>query len=113
MNKKGFNPIIEVQDDGLPITDVGEWSEEKYKLMGLYCDIFTTSMHKKWENLIYIDLYAGSGYARIEKTTRIIKSSPLIALSIPNSFTKCIFSEKDMNLMSVLKKRVLRDFKNK
>ena len=55
---KKFNPIIPVQDDGLTIFEVGEWAEKKYNLFGAYADIFTSSMHRKWHNLVYIDLFS-------------------------------------------------------
>ncbi len=108
-----FDPIIEVQKDGLQIPEVRQWSIEKYRLLGAYMDIFTTSMKSKWENLVYIDLFSSSGYAQIKESGKILKSSALIALSIPNSFTHCIFCEKDPKLIDSLRKRVERDFPDK
>jgi len=105
-----FNPIIEVQDDGLKIPEVREWSLEKYKLVGSYCDIFTTGMKGKWGQLVYLDLFAGSGYSRIKETGRLLLSSPLIAMSIPNFFSKYILCEEDQDKFIALKTRVERDF---
>lgn len=90
-----FTPITEVQDDGLIIPEVREWSIQKYRLLGAYCDIFTTSMKGKWKNLIYIDLFAGAGYSKIKESGKILKSSSLIAGSIPFKFTHYIFCEQD------------------
>ena len=75
---KKFNPIIKAQDDELFIPDVGSWSLMKYTYFGYYCDIFTTSMKYKWDNLIYIDLFAGSGFSRIKNSEKIVYASPLI-----------------------------------
>jgi len=80
MSKDNWNPIIEAQDDGLPAPEVGSWALQKYKLFGHYCQIFTRSMHAQWPNLIYLDLFAGSGYSRIRNTNQIIYGSPLISL---------------------------------
>ncbi len=111
MKRKGFNPIIEVEKDDFVLSDsVGVWSETKYNLMGLYCDIFTNSMHDKWENLVYIDLFSGCGFSRIEKTGRIILSSPLIAMSIPHKFNKYILCEENVDLCSGLQNRVSKYF---
>lgn len=107
-----FNPIIQTENDGLEIPDVGSWALSKYNLVGRYCDIFTKSMKNKWENLIYIDLFAGSGFSRIKSTNQIIYGSPLIALSLPIKFTKYIFCEKKPELFNSLKKR-LEKFENK
>lgn len=101
-----FNPIIETEDDGLPIKEVGSWAISKYNLVGRYCDVFTRSMKNKWENLIYIDLFAGSGLSKIKATNQIVYASPLIALSLPTKFTKYIFCEKDEKLFNALSKRV-------
>lgn len=105
-----FNPLIEVEDDKLLVDEVRNWSKEKYKLVGTYCDIFTAGMKNKWENLIYIDLFSGSGYSKIKNTNKIYKNSALIALSVPNKFSKYILCEKDPEKCNALKTRVERDF---
>jgi len=65
-----FNPQIEITPDALFTPEVREWSLEKYKLVGSYCDIFTNGMHKKWNQLVYIDLFAGAGYAKIKESKK-------------------------------------------
>jgi len=105
-----FDPLMKVPDDGLFTPEVRSWSLEKYKLVGSYCDIFTSGMKRKWDQLIYIDLFAGAGYSRIKETNKIYKSSALIAMSVPNPFTKYILCEQDSERFEALKKRVERDY---
>lgn len=105
-----FDPIIDVSDDGLVIPTVRRWSEEKYNLLGAYANIFTTSMRKKWHQMVYLDLFAGAGYAKIKSTNRIVKSSPLIALSLPHKFTKYILCEENKEKFDALSARVTRDY---
>lgn len=105
-----FNSQIQVDSDGLFTPDVREWSLEKYKLVGSYCDIFTTGMKNKWDQLIYIDLFAGAGYAKIEETGKIFRNSALLAMSIPVPFTKYILCEQDPERFAALSERVKRDF---
>jgi three-Cys-motif partner protein len=105
-----FDPIIEVDDDELYIPTVRAWSLEKYKLTGSYCDIFTGGMKYKWDQLVYIDLFAGAGYARIKEMGRVYKNCVLIALSVPTSFTKYILCEEDPVRFEALKLRVERDY---
>lgn len=105
-----FNPQIEVTEDGLYTPIVREWSLEKYKLVGSYCDIFTTGMRFKWNQLVYIDLFSGAGYAKIKENGRIYKNSALVAMSIPNPFTKYILCEQDEERFAALEQRVERDF---
>ena len=111
--KKNFDPIIEVVDDGLDIHPSHIWSEQKFKFIGGYCDIFTKAMRREWEILVYVDLYAGPGYTRIIEDNRILMTSPLIALSVPNSFDIYIFCDEKENYINALKTRASRDFKGK
>ncbi|AUD04601.1 three-Cys-motif partner protein TcmP [Spirosoma pollinicola] len=63
-------------------------------------------MKGKWERLVYIDLFSGSGYASIRGIDRIVQTSPLIALNTPNPFTDFFFSEFESPKMESLKARV-------
>ena len=110
--KKNFDPIIEVEDDGLFIHDGHIWSEEKYKLVGGYCDIFTRGIRKNWDQLVYIDLFSGPGYCRIKESGKILKSSPLIALSLPISFDKYIYCDSDQDSILALEKRISLNYSN-
>jgi three-Cys-motif partner protein len=98
--------IEELKDDGLITPEVGEWSEEKYKLIAYYSEMFSTSMKNKWDCRVYIDLFAGAGRAKLKTSKRIVKSSPLIALSITDKFDKYIFCENDSEKISALKERI-------
>ncbi len=105
-----FNPQIEVKDDGLFVPTVREWSLEKYKLVGSYCDIFTNGMKNKWDQLVYIDLFAGAGYAKVKENNKIYRNSALLAMSISTPFTKYILCEQDEERFEALSSRVKRDF---
>ncbi|MDQ6757418.1 MAG: three-Cys-motif partner protein TcmP [Bacteroidota bacterium] len=112
MAQQKFSPIIYVEDDGLIIPEVGKWGERKYSLVGNYSEIFTTGMRNKWGKLVYIDLFAGSGYARIKDNNKIIKSSALIALSTTHKFDKYIFCEENEEKLKALKNRVDKEYSN-
>jgi len=110
MSTSKFNPIIPVEDDGLYIPEVGAWGDEKYKLLGGYSEIFTTGMKNLWDNLIYIDLFAGAGFAKIKGTSKIRMSSALIALSVNQKFHKYILCEEDKKYFTALKTRIEKYF---
>jgi three-Cys-motif partner protein len=111
VSKQKFNPIIPVEDDGLKLPEpVGSWSEKKYSLVGGYCEIFNSGIKNKFTNRVYIDLFAGSGYAPIKGKNKILKSSALVSLSIPTPFTKYIFCEWDEEKITALEKRVRREY---
>lgn len=57
---------------------------------------------------MYIDLYAGAGYARVKGTKKILKGSPILALTVSHPFDKYIFCEESEELLDALKARVAR-----
>lgn len=105
-----FNSQIETKPDGLFTPTVREWSLEKYKLVGSYCDIFTNGMKYKWNQLVYVDLFAGAGYAKIKESNKTYLNSALLAMSIPTPFSKYILCEQDEERFDALSARVKRDF---
>src|ERR1700693_3453435 len=99
---------LSVEDGGLKCLDSGSWAETKYRLLALYDGLFSTGMKNKWDQRVYIDLYAGSGYSRIKGTRRILKGSPIIALTVTHPFDKYIFCEGREDLLNALRARVQR-----
>ena len=99
---------LRVDDDGLTTPEVGAWAETKYRLLSLYDELFSTGMKNKWDQRIYIDLYAGAGYSRIQGTNKFLKSSPVIALTVTDPFDKYIFCEESEELVNALKTRSQR-----
>ncbi len=99
-----------VPDDGLPTSEVGPWSLQKYRLLDLYNTLFSTGMKHHWGLRVYIDLFSGPGRARLRKTQRVVETSPIIALRVPDPFDRYIFCDKDDGNISALRRRVERDF---
>lgn len=92
--------------DNYHTPEVGDWAEEKYRLLGCYASLFATSMKRKWDQRVYIDLFSGAGKARIRGTSRIVNASPLVALGIDDPFNRYIFCESNADYMKALKSRV-------
>lgn len=97
-----------MDDDGLMTPEVGGWAETKYRLLALYDELFSSGMKNKWDQRVYLDLYAGAGYSRIEGTSKFLKASPIIALTVPHPFDKYIFCEGREDLLGALKARAKR-----
>lgn len=72
-----------LDDDGLPLDEVGAWAKDKHERLRKYVDI-TRSVRKKFVaqsgGATYIDLYCGSGRALNRDTQEKIDGSPLVAL---------------------------------
>src|SRR5439155_24425314 len=96
-------------DDGLPVRDVGPWTEDKLFFWNRYIEITTTAMvgHPKWPaGLAYVDLFAGPGICRVETTDKRIPGSALIAANAPKSFRIILASELDADCARALESRL-------
>lgn len=102
--------LREVEDDGLITPEVGDWGEDKYRLVSLYGDMFTKSMKDKWHSRVYIDLFAGAGRAQLKETKKIVEASPMLALGLANSFDRYIFCEQHLGKIAALEARVKRQY---
>lgn len=99
---------MDVPDDGLFCAEVGKQSEEKHSLVSLYAKLFSTGMKDKWDERVYIELYAGAGYSKVRDTSRMIAGSPIQALTLEHPFDKYIFCEKGRRELEALRVRVER-----
>jgi three-Cys-motif partner protein len=100
--------VMQAPDDGLVCPEVGGWSEEKHRLISLYASLFSSAMKEKWDNRIYVELYAGAGCGRLRGTSKLIVGSPIIALTVKDPFDKYVFCEEDPEKLQALKSRVQR-----
>jgi three-Cys-motif partner protein len=70
-----------VADDGLPISEIGEWSLEKHDRLRKYVGI-SRAVRRKFisgAGASYIDLFCGPGRSRIKETGHVVDGSPLVA----------------------------------
>lgn len=94
-----------ISSNGMPVSIVGHWAEDKYKLIQYYASEFATSMKTKWDARVYIDLFAGCGAAKIKNTEKILPASPLVTMNIRDPFDKYIFCDIDKEKLDALKNR--------
>jgi three-Cys-motif partner protein len=97
-----------LEPDGLITPEVGPWGERKYRLVANYASMFSTSMKNKWECRVYIDLFAGSGRAKLEGSSHIVLGSPLLAVRLDTRFDEYVFCEEDGEKIEALRTRVAR-----
>lgn len=107
MDKK---EIFHAEDDGMFIPEIGSWGEQKYQIVYDYNVLFSTGMKNVWDNRIYIDLYSGSGKARVRNTNKILYSSAMLSLKVPDQFDKYIFCDVDETNITTLQERVNTEF---
>jgi three-Cys-motif partner protein len=97
------------QDDGLPVREVGSWTEDKLYFWNRYIDITTRAMvgHPKWpEGLVYVDLFAGPGVCFVKESRKRVPGSALIAANAPKPFRFILASELDAGYAEALSARL-------
>ena len=99
-----------LQYDGLDTAEIGSWGITKYKLVTLYASVFIRSMRRKWESLVYLDLYSGSGRSKIRGTNRIVPASPMVVLGLEEKFSRYIFCERDLEKYRALDTRIKQEY---
>lgn len=97
-----------LEDDGLVIAEIGAWGEEKYRLVSYYASLFVTSIRGRWDSLVYLDLFSGSGYSSIRGKDRIVAASPMAVLGLQDGFDKYIFCEENDKNAQALRSRCAR-----
>ena len=98
------------EKDDLLTPEAGEWSITKHSKLKYYECLFATSMRKKWDCRVYIDLFSCAGKSVLKKSHKVVPGSPLIALSVQDPFDKYIFAEENPDYMQALQKRIMRYF---
>lgn len=100
-------------EDGLPLSCVGSWAEDKHARVRKYVDISHATRRQYIEGpggATYIDLFCGPGRARIRQTTRIIDGSTLVAAreAIANkaAFTEVHIADANEAFVSAAKLRL-------
>ena len=74
----------ELAQDGLPISEVGAWVQEKHDYLRRYIDISSAARRKFISpkgngGATYIDLFCGSGLAKVRNQTEIVDGSAIVA----------------------------------
>lgn len=108
MDENFFN----AEDDGLELPIVGSWAKQKYRIVYEYNELFSVGMKKYWDQRVYIDLYSGAGKAKIEKSNRVLYSSPLLSLKVHMPYDQYVFCEKNPKYIDALEKRVNLEFQD-
>ena len=97
------------EPDELATPEIGHWSIRKHELLEYYADIFSSSMRNIW-NIVYLDLFASAGKARLKDRSVITPGSPLRALAVKSPFHRYVFCEADPGNAEALRARVDRHF---
>jgi len=94
-----------IGSDGELTLEMGRWAKEKLHYINRYCHIFNIGMKKHWSVRTYIDLLAGPGRCRVQRTKKEIDGSPLLALNCEVPFTHYFFNDAQSSVIRALRNR--------
>jgi three-Cys-motif partner protein len=104
-----------MDDDGLPLDEVGAWAKEKHERLRKYVDISRPTRRKFIQGpggATYIDLYCGSGRAILRETGEKIDGSPLVAFKSSRDggveFSDMYIADASEHLCRAAEQRLIR-----
>lgn len=101
------------QDDGFVTTAAEPWFKVKVQLIQQYFESFINNVSGKVNNIVFVDLYSGSGLYSVGHQKQLFPSAALAALKYDLPVSKWIFCEQSTENAKALKVRVNKYFRGK
>ena len=98
--------VHQLEDDGLYTPSIKEHSLRKIRAHNYYVKLFTRAMKNRWPQRAYLGLYSGPGRARVFGTNKIVATTAVSAIQVPDPFTKYIFVDNNPDCIAALKARI-------
>lgn len=113
MSQKSSASPIQFSDDGFSITATEPWFKVKVQLVQKYLHSFVANAASRADEIIFVDLFSGSGLYSVGHQKEIFAASCLSSLQTDLPIDKWIFCESDADQVSALKARINRFFRFK
>lgn len=101
------------QDDGFITTAAERWFKVKVQLIQQYFHSFVTNVSGKVDDIIFVDLFSGSGLYSIGHKKELFAATCLASLQTDLPVSKWIFCEHSSENAKALKVRVNKYFRGK
>jgi three-Cys-motif partner protein len=101
------------QPDDFTVTAVEPWFKVKVQVIKEYLQAFVAQTYGRADEIVFIDLLAGSGFYSYGYQKMLIPMACLEALQTDPPFTKLIFCESDPEAAKALKIRVNKYFRGR
>lgn len=101
------------QDDGFITTAAEPWFKVKVQLIQQYFHSFVTNVSGKVDDIVFVDLFSGSGLYSIGHKKELFAATCLASLQTDLPVSKWIFCEHSAENANALKVRVNKYFRGK
>jgi three-Cys-motif partner protein len=101
------------QDDGFVTTAAEPWFKVKVQLIQQYFHSFVTNLSGKVDDIVFVDLFSGSGLYSIGHKRELFAATSISSLQNELPVSKWIFCEHSPENAAALKVRVNKYFRGK
>ena len=102
----------QIEDDGLPVSEVGQWTLDKHARLRKYVESAHGARRKFAGRTTYIDLYCGPGRSRVRETGEMVDGSPLVAWEAGgqhgDQFAQFLLADVNMEYLEAARQRLER-----
>jgi three-Cys-motif partner protein len=112
LNDKPNSSASHFNDDGFSITAAEPWFKVKVQLVQHYLHSFVTNAASRADEIVFIDLFSGSGLYSVGHKKELFAASSLASLQTELPISKWIFCENDPEQAKALKVRVNKFFRS-
>ena len=109
----GENQFPQFTDDGFGITAAEPWFKSKIQIIQEYLTSFVTNLAGRADEIVFVDLFSGSGLYSLGAKREIFAGTPLMALAQDLPIQRFVFCERDPEQFKALKIRVNRYYRGK
>ena len=105
--------ILPFTDDGFGITAAEPWFKSKIQIIQEYLTSFVTNLAGRVDEIVFVDLFSGSGLYSLGARREIFAGTPLMALAQDLPVQRFVFCERDPEQSKALKIRVNKYYRGK
>ena len=95
MHTEKFNPVIPEINDGFALDKASNDYHQKLKIIHQYLQLFSSTMKRKYDYLVYVDMQSGSGLKELDNG-QVTSGSSAAALIYREHFAKYIFCSETL-----------------
>ncbi len=107
------NQFPQFTDDGFGITAAEPWFKIKIQIIREYLTSFVTNLAGRADEIVFVDLFSGSGLYSLGAKREIFAGTPLMALAQDLPIQRFVFCERDPEQFKALKIRVNKYYRGK
>ena len=107
------NKFPQFADDGFGITAAEPWFKSKIQIIQEYLTSFVTNLAGRADEIVFVDLFSGSGLYSLGAKREIFAGTPLRALAQDLPIQRFVFCERDPEQFKALKIRVNKYYRGR